>query len=251
MNRTILLAVLVGAFLGSGARTTASAGTGAAGKRAQGTEDAVSVPPGTLLHADLDTSLDSKKAKAGDAVTAHVTEAVKINGQTVIPKNAKLVGHVTQSTARSKGDAGSAMAVLFDKMVIKKGQEVPLKVVIQAMAAPARFAADGSSVNGPINAGGAAAPGSPMGPSHTPPGQVAAPPAGAANPAGNPPSAADDNSPGLDAAGRLTPSSHGVVGIEGLHLATDESSATEGSLITTTGKSVRLDGGIKLLLVSE
>jgi hypothetical protein len=55
----------------------------------------------------------------------------------------------------------------------------------------------------------------------------------------------------LDSAGQLTSNSHGVWGLEGLHLSTDATSATEGSLITSSGKSVHLDSGIRMLLVSE
>jgi hypothetical protein len=42
-----------------------------------------------------------------------------------------------------------------------------------------------------------------------------------------------------------------VIGLEGLHLATDETSAEQGSLITSSGKSVHLDSGIKLLLITQ
>jgi hypothetical protein len=108
----------------------------------QGSEESVSLARGTTLHVELDTPVDSKKVKTGDAVNAHVTEAVKTNGQTVVPKNTKLVGHVTQASARAKGDAGSALAIVFDKAVLKKGQELPLRVVIQAMAAAPKFTSD-------------------------------------------------------------------------------------------------------------
>jgi hypothetical protein len=247
MNR-VNFAILIGIFLTGGIWTAAGTSTELARREpAQGSEESVSIPRGTALHADLDTSLDSKKAKAGDPVTAHVTEAVKVNGQTVIPKNAKLVGHITQATARAKGDPGSALAVVFDKIVPKKGQELPLKTVIQAMAPALRFTADGSPDTATINNGSAAAQGSPMGPSHVPPGQVAATTGGAANPAAG----SNESSPGLDSAGRLTPDSRGVIGLEGLHLSTDQSSATAGSLITTSEKSVRLDSGIRMLLVCE
>jgi hypothetical protein len=248
MNRAGL-AFLVGTFLASGVCTYAWTGAGLAGNEyPQGNAESVSLAPGTALHADLDSNIDSKKAKAGDAVTAHVREVVKVNGQTVIPKNAKLVGHITQASARAKGDPGSALAIVFDKVVIKKGQEIPLKAVIQAMAAPPRFTADSSPATGATNTGGAAAQGSPMGPSHASPGQVANAPQSLGN---DSPSAMGDSGGGLDSAGRLTPDSHGAIGLEGLHLSTDASSATEGSLITTSGKSVRLDSGVRMLLVSE
>jgi hypothetical protein len=217
----------------------------------QANEESVSVPRGTALHAELDTQVDTKKAKAGDAVVAHLTEAVKINGQTVIPKNAKLVGHVVQATARTKGDAGSSLAVVFDRVSIKKGQETPLRLVIQAIAAAPKFASEASPDTANINNGAGAAQGSPMGsprpsPDRTP-SVVGEQASGEEKSTGAPSGSAG----GLDSTGRLTTNSRGVFGLEGLRLATDGPSAAEGSLITSLGKSVHLDSGIRLILVSE
>jgi hypothetical protein len=249
MNRASL-AILMGTLLGGGVFTYA--GTRAEFTEidlAQGSQESVSLAPGTSLHAELDTPVDSKKVKAGDAVTAHVTEAVKANGQTVIPKNTKLVGHVTLASARAKGDAGSTLAIVFEKVVLKKGQEVPLRVVIQAMAAAPRFTPDPGPDAASINNGGAAAEGSPMKPSHAPPPVEAASRAGSS--AEKSTGTGSDTGGGLDSAGRLTSSNRGVFGLEGLHLSTDATSATKGSLITSSGKSVHLDSGIRMLLVSE
>ena len=166
MKRTSL-AIFVAALLGGAVCAFAGRGIALAGKElAQGSAESISLAQGTTLHAELDTPLDSKKAKAGDAVTAHVTEAVKANGETVIPKNAKLVGHVTQASARAKSDAASALAIVFDKVVIKKGQETPLRAVIQAMAAAPRFTPGSSPDTGNINNGPGAAQGSLMTPPH-------------------------------------------------------------------------------------
>jgi hypothetical protein len=214
----------------------------------QGSEESVSLARGTTLHVELDTPVDSKKVKTGDAVNAHVTEAVKTNGQTVVPKNTKLVGHVTQASARAKGDAGSALAIVFDKAVLKKGQELPLRVVIQAMAAAPKFTSDPGPDTASINNGAAAAQGSPMNPSHPSPGEATSRTASGAEKPTNTGSAAEG---GLDSSGQLTSNSHGVLGLEGLHLSTDATSATEGSLMTSSGKSVHLDSGIRMLLVSE
>jgi hypothetical protein len=248
MNRASL-AILMGTLLGGGVSThrgTRAEFTGRDLK--QGSEESVSLARGTTLAVELDTPVDSKKAKTGEAVNAHVTEAVKANGQTVIPKNTKLVGHVTQASARAKGDAGSVLAIVFDKAVLKKGLEVPLKVVIQAMAAAPRFTPDPGPDAASINTGGAAAEGSPMKPSHTPPAEAASRTGSGAEKSTSP---GNGTGGGLDSAGQLTSNSHGVLGLEGLHLSTDATSATEGSLITSSGKSVHLDSGLRMLLVSE
>jgi len=51
---------------------------------------------------------------------------VKSEGKIVIPKGAKLVGHVTQASARTKGESESALGIVFDKAILKNGQEIPL-----------------------------------------------------------------------------------------------------------------------------
>jgi hypothetical protein len=250
MNRASL-AIFLGTLLGGGGGGSTPRGARAefpGRDLAQGSEESVSLVRGTALPVELDTPVDSKKVKTGDAVNAHVTEAVKANGQTVIPKNTKLVGHVTQASARAKGDAGSALAIVFDKAVPKKGPEVPLRVVIQAMAAAPRFTPDAGPDVAAINNGGAAAEGSPMKPSRTSPAEVASRTASGTE---KPTNTGSGIGGGLDSAGKLTSNSHGVLGLEGLHLSTDATSATEGSLITSSGKSVHLDSGIRMLLVSE
>src|SRR5882757_10271296 len=61
-----------------------------------------SLATGAAFNAALSSPIDSKKCKPGDPVNAHTTEAVKSEGKTVIPKGSKLVGHVTQASARAE-----------------------------------------------------------------------------------------------------------------------------------------------------
>ena len=56
---------------------------------------------------------------------------------------------------------------------------------------------------------------------------------------------------GLNAAGQLTSTSQGVFGLNGLNLSAAASQATEGSVITSAGKNVRLDGGTRMLLLTQ
>src|SRR5258706_745385 len=132
------------------ASTTASAQNGQAN---------ASLASGTAFNAALSSPIDSKKCKPGDPVNAHNTEAVKTEGKTVIPKGAKVVGHVTQASARAKGESESALGIVFDKAILKNGEEIPLSVGIQAIAA----AQSGASAAGSdMDAMGASAAGSGM-----------------------------------------------------------------------------------------
>ena len=56
-----------------------------------------------MIPVQLTKTIDAKKAKPGDEVVAKVTMDLKTNsGEVVVPKDTKVVGHVTESQARSK-----------------------------------------------------------------------------------------------------------------------------------------------------
>src|SRR5260370_737880 len=133
---------------GSGSASAASSAS------AQNGQTNASLGSGAAINAELTAPVDSKKAKPGDPVAGRTTEPTKSNGKTVIPKGSKLVGHVTQASARAKGDSESALGIVFDKAVLKNGQEVPLNVAIQALAS-AQSAATASAGND-LSAGGGA-----------------------------------------------------------------------------------------------
>jgi hypothetical protein len=208
---------------------------------AQTEPGAVTLPSGTAINAQLNSPVDSKKAKAGDKVEAHTTEDIKYAGKTIVPIGAKVEGHVTEATARSKGDSGSTLAIQFDKAIPKKGEEIPLHVAIVAIAAPQQDFSGGSSGSGsdPMTGGGApTASGSPMGTSHTPTASPGRPSYPADGPSGSP-----------SALKPLSADRRGVYGLKDLTLMAASSSASETTTITSSGKNVHLDGGTRLLLV--
>src|SRR5438034_2098895 len=122
-------------------KTQAQAGVSSstsAGAAAQNGQANAALTNGTAFNAELSSPVDSKKCKPGDAVNARTTEAVKAEGKTVIPKGSKLVGHVTEASARGNGETESALGIVFDKAILKNGQEIPLNVAIQALASAQR-----------------------------------------------------------------------------------------------------------------
>ncbi len=245
----------------------ASAATSAS---AQNGQENASLASGTALNAALNSSIDSKKCKPGDAVNAHTTEAVKSEGKTVIPKGSKLVGHVTQASARAKGESESSLGIVFDKAILKNGQEIPLNAGIQAIASAESAASAagpdmggaGGSAAGSGSPGGRGALGGVTSTAGAAAGTVTNTAANvggaaggavnsAANAGGSVAGAANGAASGLNAAGQLTSNSKGVFGLNGLNLSTAASNATQGSVITSAGKNVHLDGGTRMLLVSQ
>jgi hypothetical protein len=257
-SAVFLSLLLLGASLAALAKTSKAT---APATSPQTNEPITAIPGSAPLVAELETSLDSKKAKVGDRVTAHTIEALKADGKILVPKNTKLLGHITESSARSKGDPSSTLAIQFDQAVIKKGEEIPIKLMIQAIAAAPHYSAGTTPDLDSMPSGTAAAQGSPMGASRQSPTGMSQPaPTPTPRPDSNgssPPygdrnaGAPNDGSEGLDSSGRLTPKSRGVIGLDGVHLATDETSFEKGSLITASGKSLRLDAGVRLLLISQ
>jgi hypothetical protein len=214
------------------------------GAAAQAAPAEPAIPKGPAVNAELNSSVDSKKVKVGDKVEARTTEALKNGNEVVVPKGTKLIGHVVEASARSKGDQQSTLAIQFDKAVPKKEQEIPMAMMIIAIAPPSSGVYGGSPGPGsnPMGDTGAAATSSPMGV-----GRPQQPPSNSGNfPNG---SSADTPSPG--GTGPLPANSRGVYGINGLQLMMQNSKPNPGTVITSTGKDVHLDGGTRLLLIAE
>ena len=131
-------------------------GAASASASAQAGQNSASLSNGTAVNATLSQPIDAKKNKPGDTVTARTNEATKSEGKVVIPKGSKLVGHVTEAKARTKGESESAVGFVFDKAILKDGREVPLNVTLQAVGA-AQSAASNSLAGDDLSAGGGAA----------------------------------------------------------------------------------------------
>ena len=242
--------VVLGAFAQTQTQKPQTPAPATAPSENTGTEGTLA--PGMAINAELSSTLDSKKAKPGDAVTAKATEAVKSSdGRTILPKGAKLMGKVTESKSRAKGDSDSVLGIQFDKAMLKDGQAVGLtNVAIQAIAPPASSASSFSSgppmSGGASGASGAPGAGAPSNPSMSgSQGPRTSPSTGSQTPYPN--SGADAG--GQNMAGPLPPNSKGVYGIEGLRLGMASSGNGATTVITSAGKNVHLDGGTRLLLV--
>jgi hypothetical protein len=242
----------------TGLFVTGAAGQAPAPAPSETTGSEASLAGGTVLNATLNSSIDSKKAKPGEQVIAHTTEAVKsTDGRMILPNGTKIIGHVTQASARSNGQGQAMLALQFDKAVLKDKQEIPLNVVIQAIAAPAQsappaFNDTGRATTGPGSSGpGSSGPGS-SAPSNNPSmsGSRGARPEGTPPtdpyPAGNPNAASGGES---NSAGPLPANMKGVYGLDGVRLSANANG--EGTVLTSTAKNVHLDGGTRLLLAVQ
>ena len=78
----------------------ADTGKSAASAKATPAPKLVTVPKGTVLSAKVGQDLASSKNHVGDTFAATLASSVKVDGKTIIPKGAKVTGHVV--TARKK-----------------------------------------------------------------------------------------------------------------------------------------------------
>jgi hypothetical protein len=152
----------------------------------------------------------------------------------ILPKGAKIEGHVTQATARSKGGNESALGIQFDKAFLKDGGEIPLNVIIRAVARPVSFSAPSDLGTTPN-----------LGTTQTSPMRNAPPPTPQASTGGIEPGASSAPPQPLDAKSR------GVIGLPGITLKAELANNRPASVVVSSGKSVHLDGGTQMLLVEQ
>jgi hypothetical protein len=164
-----------------------------------------------ILPVSLDTGLDSKKKTAGDEVDAKVASQVKLTDGTVIPRGAKVVGHVTASKAKSKGDTDSSLAIVFDKVDLPGGKTLNIKGSIRAVGPNPNAGDSGGGVNyGGLN------------------------------------QATEHSQTGVPAESvpLLTETSEGAVGIKNLAVDSD-------GVLRSEGKAVKLEHGAQMMIRAE
>jgi hypothetical protein len=252
LQRSVLLSLFAaGALLvGSGIAQTNSSPTpesqAPSAPQAQNGSAPAQIPAGVVIPAQLSKSVDAKKAKPGDKVEAKTTMDLLSHGQVVIPRDTKVIGHVTAAKPHSKESPDSNVALAFDRISLKDGRDVPVKASVQAIgrALNAQAASVGESAGAPpANVPSSGAPGSR--------GTMAgsSPPSGASSyPSSTPnqmPSGATGT--GTPAGVALDPHSQGVIGMKGLAL----NSSSEASVISSTSNNVHLDSGTQMVLRTE
>jgi hypothetical protein len=200
----------------------------------------------------LAKSVDAKKAKSGDEVVAKVTQDLRNNaGAVVVPKDTKVIGHVTQAQARSKEQKESQMTIAFDHAVLKGGEQMQMPMSIQAIIAPPN--------RNPSNGAASTEQGSSYPSSAAPASQApygggrsgsmggTTPQASQAPQASGAPQAPGSAPAGSPAQPAITGNTQGVVGIPNLKLSAAPD-PTQGSVVSSEKNNVKLDDGTLLLL---
>ena len=210
------------------------------------------IAPGSVIPVQLTKSIDAKKVKTGDEVEARVTQDLKAgNGELVVPKDTKVVGHVTEVQARSKEQKESQVGIAFDHAVMKNGGDVALPMSIQAIIAPPTSNAD-NNAGGQPSAGQTGAAPSGGGMAGNSGGRSAGMGAGASQAPTSSTSTAGgegqtSGQAGTNAHQPITGNTQGVVGISNLKLSAAPD-ATQGSVVSSEKNNVKLESGTFMLL---
>lgn len=231
-----------------------STATAPATTRPTGTQtppNALKIAPGSVLPVQLTKTVDAKKAKTGDEVIATVTQDMKNNtGDVIVPKDTKIVGHVTEAQARNKEQKESQLGIAFDHAVVK-GNEASLPMSIQAIIAPPQQ-------NPEATAGGGGTPEPPSSPN--PNAGMAGGQGGRSPSSGSSQSAQQSPQDNAGAAGAsdaqaqtggrppITGNTQGVIGMDNVKLANNAQNANQGSLVTSEKNNVKIEKGTMMLL---
>ncbi len=176
---------------------------------------ATKILPGSVIPVELAKTLDAKKVKAGDKIEVKIVVDLLSDGIVIIPKGAKITGHISDAKARSKDSKDSMVGIVFDQLLTKDGGELAIQVTIQAIGPPVESGPSSSSMaGGPIGSSGASMPGGGAGQS----------------------SGGSGHS--------LSPSSQGVFGMRGLSLST----SGPASVVSSSNENVHLESGTQLNL---
>jgi hypothetical protein len=84
------------------------------------------LPTGTAVKMKLETTLATFSSKAGDPFSARVTEPVVIDGKTVIPIGATVVGRVTKTSEPRRIAGKPTIAIFPENMVLPNGDKFNL-----------------------------------------------------------------------------------------------------------------------------
>ena len=91
----------------------------------------ITIPPGTILPVALNSSLNSRKARVGQVITARVMQDVPLPHGT-IPAGSKVIGHIT-NVKPADATSGAQVSFRFDTLVTRK-QRIPITTNLRALA---------------------------------------------------------------------------------------------------------------------
>lgn len=223
---------------------------------------------GSTILAEFSGSLNVKKLKPGDKVKAVLAQDLLAGGQIIAKVNSKVLGHVTEIKRRSDGDPESRLGVVFDKILLKKHQELDFQAIVQALAPPvvrrSRVDEPDQMMPPPTLSVTSPLPGQSGSRSSSTTRSTSSATTLATTMSTVGPMTTVASTPGMNPGNGLThvrtqasttsPASggvgmHGVYGLKGLALAAPSSASQSGPAIVSTKSDVKLESGTQVVLL--
>jgi hypothetical protein len=195
-----------------------------------------SLDDGSILYAELSKTVDAKKVKAGDPVSAVLLADLLSHGKVVARRDSKLVGHVTEAQVHSKDTPESRLGIVFDKLIVKGGQEIPFVSVLMGLSPAPRLQVE--SMNGPAPPGVNPASSAPQEQRHYPT------PKGPGVPVSG--SSKDPSRKDMDSIARAPSEDMAPSDIEGISL--EKSADGSNRVAVSLKQTVKLESGVRLQL---
>ena len=196
----------------------------------QGVPTPVRLENGSILYAELSKTVDAKKAKVGDPVTALLVTDVLSHGKIVIRHDSKLLGHVSEVQIHNKETPESRLGIVFDKIILKNG-EVPFQALLLAIRPAEHPVVEVPNAPSPMSNSAT----QPMQTGHYPSQQRPNTPQGTGSPLND----------GLKSHNR-TIAPTGPTDIDGLSLSSPANGGPQ--TIVSTQRTVKLESGVKIEL---
>jgi hypothetical protein len=106
----------------------------------------INLPKDIPVLAKLKTDLDTTGAEPDDSVEAELVEDLKSDHEVLLPKGTVLGGHVIGAQVFSSEDLKSVVSIVFDRVILRDGEQRSGSFRIQAIAP-----AEGSRIDAEVN----------------------------------------------------------------------------------------------------
>jgi len=112
--------------------------------------ESVLLPVGTAIYMKLQDTVSTSSSRPGDPFTATVTQAVQVNGQTVIPVGATVQGRITRLSQPRRILGRPSIDLRPDSVVLPSGKTLPISAVVVDTGNPRRLHVNEEGrINGP------------------------------------------------------------------------------------------------------
>ncbi len=88
------------------------------------------VPAGTALKVQLQNTLSTFSNKSGDAFTGRVTEAIMVNGQSLLPVGTTIEGRLTRVSEPRRIHGRPTIGILPEFITLPTGEKIPVSATL-------------------------------------------------------------------------------------------------------------------------